>query len=181
VLIAQAVVNEARARHKGIFDTVAPSGSFGSQKLNGYCATTQHPNRWEGAIAGYVLTGQVPDLAKGARNFVHPSVWGNAIAGGRTPTQGGQELGAFETIMRRWHGEKAWIGPVPSIDPYYLLVLRNERDANARAESLGQVLELFRQGIAGRSSAAPGDPDALSTGAILVGVVTLLTALFLFL
>jgi hypothetical protein len=178
--LAQAVVNEARRRKMSIVDLLTRSsdsvllpGFFGSQKAKIYAATTKDPTKWDLEIARAVLRGSVPDLAKGATNFLDPEIWGGAIARGTTPTQGGYALGKFEEIITSWHKDKAWIGPIPGVDSYYLMLFRKEPNPAARAVSLVRVLDVYRRGIRGDHGVDARDPDGsvILSIAIVAGFV----------
>jgi hypothetical protein len=161
--IGHVIKSEAKARGQSITRLLtggtAP-GYYGSQKAKGYAATTRDPRVLDVAVAKAVLGG-IPDLTRGARNFVHPKVWGDKEARGETATQAGAALSEFETVMRRWHTEKAYVGGVPSIDSYRLMFFRRERDAKKREAAFEACMAVYRAGMAGKSVADPRSPDSV--------------------
>lgn len=176
VCLAQAVRNEAKRRGKTITELCTRDGHYGTQNWVIYCATSKDPVRWHGDIARAVLAGDVPDLVRGATNFVPPSLWGNAANAGQEATQSGNKLKAFTDLMASWHTSKAWIGDViPGLNPYHLLLLKNEPSAERRRASLQAVLDLYDKGRKGQSGILPGNPDsAINISPTVAGVLVAL-------
>lgn len=153
VAIAQATRNGARASGLSITDKLTRSvypetaGLYGNQKGK-YASTAADPYAWHARVVRDVLADRVPDLVGGAANYLDPAVWGK---------RGKDD--EFERVVTSWHKDRAWIGPVPTIDSYHLMVFAKEANAAKRAASLSAVLAVYRRGKAGKSEPAPGDPD----------------------
>lgn len=129
-----------------------------------YCSTYQDPRKWEMMVAASVILGEVGDLGLGATSFLDPAVF----AVGR---QGDQALRPFDNIMEEWHGfvpgkgnTLAWPGPIPSVDSAFFLHFRKEGSRSIRAASLDRCKAVFRDYLAGKHGAAPGDPDSVFRG-----------------
>lgn len=159
---AQAVVNEAKRRKVSITTLLTGGdlpGYYGAQGRKGYAATSRDSTLWDCQIAQAVLSGDVPDLARGATNFLAPSVWGNAEARGVAPTQAGNELSRFASVIERWGKTKAWTGSIPGVDSYHLALFRYEKSAEKREDSMRSMLAVYDSGVLGRNTRAPGHPD----------------------
>jgi len=173
VVIAQCVVNEARARGRTLTALLTGAdGRYGSQgRQVGYASTAQDPNRWHGQIARYVLAGRVPDLARGGRQFVPPSFY----LGGGPPIQNGVEIPGWGQLLDSRFASSAWIGPIPGVNTYHLVVWRREADPDIRSRSRELLEETVAKGDTGPH---PGNPDGSWLGKILtVGALGALAAL----
>jgi hypothetical protein len=143
------------------------SSSYGGTR---YAATTLDPRVWEISVATAVMAGDLNDLVKGSTSFLDPAVF----ASGGTPEH---RLRSFESVMKAWHGfvvpehpsfnTLAWAGPIPTIDPFYLLTFRKEHSQAVRRESLQRVMKVYQEGSKGP---APGDPDAKDGAALIAGI-----------
>jgi hypothetical protein len=159
VVIGQAIRNGSAG--KGIEATLThsqfanASGYFGEQSGR-YAATTQDPTAWTGQVAEAVLAGGLPDLARGAHKFLDPAVFARG-------EQAGRPLGELASVLRSWMlGNEAleWVGPIPTVDTFHLVVLRRGNASLAeRQAQREQLLDIYERGKAGDHGPEGGDPD----------------------
>jgi hypothetical protein len=182
VAIGQAIRNGAELKKKSIegaltaSNFVAAAGYFGEQSGR-YAATTLDPTMWTGQVAQAVLANDVPELAQGAHKFLDMAVF----AGGE---QAGRPLGALKSVLTSWMMSEGleWIGPIPTVDPYYLILLRRGSSSSAERQSqLDELLAIYEAGKGGDHEPADGDPDGGSLGGVgaLVALLLLLGAAYL--
>lgn len=167
VAIGQVIRNGASRSGKTItakltYSTIANASGFYGRQRGRYAATTSDPARWHIEVAQAVLNGHVQDLARGATKFLAPAVWGEAARKGQDATQAGRKLAQFESVVRAWILDEgnAFTGPIPAIDPYHLALFRKDSSSSVRRASLEDLLEVYSDGVAGKSSPAPGHPDS---------------------
>jgi hypothetical protein len=176
VAIGQAIRNGADLKRKSIEATLTASnftgaaGYFGEQSGR-YAATTLDPTMWTGQVAQAVLDHDVPDLARGAHKFLDPAVF----AAGE---QAGRKLDQLKNVLTSWMiGDGLeWIGRIPTVDPYYLVLLRQGGASSVQRQAqLDELLDIYEVGKIGNHEPAEGDPDGDSANwgalVVLVGVL----------
>ena len=192
VAMAASMINAAGPRGAG--DLLRAStygrpldGHYGEQI--GRRASTAKDPKPEHVLAARVAARERA-LARSARTFFDPYTQAAGV-------QAGRQIKTPERIIRAWHGfvdedpdatardrEKyrgytlAFIGrnAIPSLDPYFLMLLRHEPSDAVRRLAMEEALDVVRRGRQGKEQAAPGSPDGRGWGplaaALAVALVT---------
>lgn len=182
VAIGQAIRNGARLdggksiEAKLTASTFPEASGFFGEQAGRYAATTQDPTWWAGQVAQAVLNDDVPDLARGGHKFLDMAVFARG-------EQAGRQLNSIESTLRAWMLTEGnvWLGPIPTVDTYHLVVLGRGTVSQAERQSqLDDLLAIYEDGKAGNNAPADGDPDAdVSNWQALVVVAAVVGAAYL--
>lgn len=157
--LAEAARNQAARRGRSVYSLLTSSkypsraGRFGAQK-GAWASTRLDPNGRHVAAAQVALGGS--DFTGGARDFFDP----------RTQ-DGGVQLGeALRLTSEQYIADRAkeglfWVGPLPGIDPYKLMLFRDGHG------DVGEALAVLEHGRGGGSAGGGGAVLALL---LIVGV-----------
>lgn len=120
-------------------------GYYGIQKGR-WASTKQDPTERDVAVAQVVIGGS-RFLPAGARRFFDPRVQD----GGR---QGSTKLRKDAVdVIHQWGSEGwRWIGPLPNVDSYRLMVLEQERRRPLQEHEMAPALAVIRRGRSGEST-----------------------------
>lgn len=181
VAIGQAIRNGADLAKRSIeakltaSNFVAAAGYFGEQSGR-YASTTLDPTMWTGQVAQAVLANDVPDLAQGAHKFLDMAVFARG-------EQAGRPLDSLKNVLTSWmlHDGLEWVGPIPTVDPFYLILLRHGNASHAQRQAqLDELLDIYEAGKLGDHEPAEGDPDDRSSDwSALVVLLAVLGAAYL--
>lgn len=157
--IGSVIKNEARRRFKDdpnaitrllIYSQFPAAKDHYGEQSGRYAATTRDPMKWHVLFAKALLDKDLPDITKGATQFLDP--WG---PGG---TQKNKRLEPFPEVMKRWHSKSAWIGEIPGLDTLSLAFFRPEPDEAKRESALASLLGIWRKRYGGSGQGTPAKP-----------------------
>jgi len=144
--IGNVIKNEARRRNGDdslaitrllVYSQFPVAKDHYGEQSGRYAATTRDPMKWHVLFAKALMDKDLPDITKGATQFLDP--WGPAS------TQKKKRLEEFPDVMERWHKKSAWIGELPGLDTLSLAFFRPEPDEAKRNSALASLLGIWRK------------------------------------